>query len=107
MFEFLLYTITSLTLPISNTACVFTAVQKTVVDKLKKPSTLPVSHIGILWKGSSTTAPSSFVRKINLLGMKGPDNYFSIFLPEEAVQTKKNQEGLCVCGFMQLCECVL
>ena len=74
--------------------------KKSVTDKLKKPTVLPFSHIGIQWKGSPAITPSGFVRKINLLGMTGPDNYFNIFLPEEAVKAQQSQEGVqyvCVC----------
>ena len=73
--------------------------KKEIVDKLKKPPTLLVSHIGIQWKGTSATTPSGFVRRINLLGMNGPDNYFTIFLPEEAVQPQPSQEGVLCEGF--------
>ena len=100
MFEFLLYILTILTLYISHSACVLLQFKKAVVDRLTKTSILPVSHIGILWKGSSATASSSFARRINLLGMKGPDNYFSIFLPEEDILPEKKAEGLCVCMYM-------
>ena len=64
------------------------------MDKLKKPPILLVSQIGIEWKGSSAAAPSGFVRRVNLLGMEGPDNYFKIFLSEKAVQLQQSQEGI-------------
>ena len=74
--------------------------KKAVVDKLKKPTVLPFSHIGIQWKGSpaTTCTPYGFVRRVNLVGMNGPDNFFTIFLPEEAVQPQQSQEGVqCMC----------
>ena len=72
--------------------------KKAVVDKVKKPTVLPFSHIGIQWKGPSATTPYGFVRRVDLMGMNGPDNYFNIFLPEEAVQPQQSQEGVqCMC----------
>ena len=69
--------------------------KKSVVDKLTEESHLPFSRIGIQWKGSSARCCPGFVRRINLIGMKGPDNYFQIFLSEEALQPERSREGVC------------
>ena len=96
--------LTTLTLPMSHTACFLLQFKKAVVDRLTKTSTLPVSHIGMRWKSSSVPAQSGVARRIDLLGMKGRHNYFSIFLPEETVQLEKNKDlGECLCACVCVC----
>ena len=82
--------------------------KKSVVDKLTERSRLPFSRIGIEWKGSSATGRPGFVRRIDLTGMKSPDNYFEIFLSEEAVQQERSGEGMFWEGIYvhTLCKCV-
>ena len=68
--------------------------EKAVVDRLTKKDTIPVTSFGIQWMGSSDTAHYNAVRKIKLLGMKGPYNYFTIFLPKDTLEAEKNKEGM-------------
>ena len=72
------------------------------MDQLTKKHQLPVTRFGIEWMGSSDTPQSSIVRRIELLGMKGPNNFFTIFLPKKALQeAERSKEGMhvvaCVC----------
>ena len=64
------------------------------MDQLTNKDTIPVTSFGIQWMGSADTAHYNTVRKIKLLGMKGPYNYFTIFLPKEAPAAEKNKEGM-------------
>ena len=50
------------------------------MDKLTEKDNIPVTSFGMEWTGSSDATHCRTVRKINLLGMMGPDNYFNIFL---------------------------
>ena len=72
-----------------------TQFEKSVVDQLTEEHNIPVTSFGIQWLGSSDTTLYKTVRKIKLLGMKGPDNYFSIFLPKKVLPTEKSTEGTC------------
>ena len=71
--------------------------EKSVVDQLTEKDNIPVTHFGMEWKGSSDTTRCSTVRKINLIGMKGPDNYFTIFLRKKAPEPERKREGMCAC----------
>ena len=64
------------------------------MDQLKEEHNIPVTHFGIVWMGSFDVTHCSTVRKIKLLGMKGPDNNFNIFLPKKALAAEMNKEGM-------------
>ena len=64
------------------------------MDQLTEKDNIPVTSFGIQWMGSSDATHCNAVRKIKLLGMKGPNNYFTIFLPNEALAVEKNREGI-------------
>ena len=64
------------------------------MDQLKEEHNVPVTSFGMEWMGSTDATRCSTVRKIKLLGMKGPDNFFTIFLPKEALAAEKNREGM-------------
>ena len=71
-----------------------------MVDQLTKEDNIPVTHFGIEWMASSVTTRCSTVRKIELDGMKGPYNYFNIFLPRKTPEPEKKREGVhahCMC----------
>ena len=75
--------------------------EKSVVDRLTERHNIPVTHFGIEWIGSSDTIRCSTVRKIKLLGVKGPSNYFTIFLPKKALEPERKSEGMhvwCMCA---------
>ena len=57
------------------------------MDQLTEEHNIPVTHFGMEWMGSANATRCSTVRKIKLLGMKGPCNDFTIFLP-------KNEQGM-------------
>ena len=85
------------------------------MDQLTEKNQLPVTRFGLEWMGSSVTPFSSSVRKIELLGMKGPLNFFTIFLPKKALQEpERSREGMhviacvctCVCLCVSTCKCV-
>ena len=63
------------------------------MDQLTEEHNIPVTHFGMEWMGSSDATRCSAVRKIKLLGMKGPENYFTIFLSKKALAAEKNREG--------------
>ena len=63
------------------------------MDQLTEEHNIPVAHFGMEWMGSCDTIPFSRVRKIKLLGMKGPDNHFTIVLPKKALEARKKREG--------------
>ena len=69
--------------------------EKSVVDQIKKKDRLLITRFGIDWMGSSVSPRSSSARKIELVGMKGSLNFFTIFLPRKAVQEpERNREGM-------------
>ena len=91
--------------------------EKSVVDQLTIKHPLPITRFGIEWMGSSDTPLSSSVRTIELVGMKGPLNFFTIFLSKKALQeTERSREGmhvvacvrcvLVVCASTCKCVCV-
>ena len=65
------------------------------MDQLTEKRNIPVTHFGMEWIGSPDATCCSTVRKIKLLGMKDPENYFTIFLPKKALTREKNKEGKC------------
>ena len=74
--------------------------EKLVVDQLKKKDRLLITRFGIDWLGSSVSPHSSSARKIELVGMKGSLNFFTIFLPGKVVQEpERNREGTCMCVY--------
>ena len=68
--------------------------EKSVVDQLTEKDNIPVTHFGIEWTGSSVATHCSTVCKIKLLGMKGPGNYFTIFLPQKGLEPERKREGM-------------
>ena len=81
------------------------------MDQLTEKHQLPVSRFGLEWMGSSVTPFSSSVRRIELLGMKGPNNFFTIFLPKKTLQeSERSREGMhvyllvCACVFVCVCK---
>ena len=64
------------------------------MDQLAEEHNIPVTHFGIQWVGLPDTTHCSAVRKIKLLGMKGPYNEFTIFLPKKALEAENNREGM-------------
>ena len=64
------------------------------MDQLTEKHNIPVTSFGMEWMGSSGATRCSAVRKIKLLGMKGPYNNFTIFLPKRALVAEKNKEGM-------------
>ena len=76
-----------------------------MVDELKESSRIPFTRFGIQWKGLSATARSGFVRKIEILGTKDPDNSFHICLREKVMQPERNKEGtrVHVCVWYRCC----
>ena len=74
------------------------------MDQLTEKHQLPVTRFGLEWMGSSVTPFSPSVRKIELLGMKGPNNFFTIFLPKKALQEpERNREGMHVVASVFMC----
>ena len=82
------------------------------MDRLTEKCNLPFTRFGIEWRGLPVSTSSSSARKIELLGMKGPYNYFTIFLPKKALEPERKREGmyryiqctyLCVC----VCTCIV
>ena len=71
--------------------------EKSALDQLTKKDDIPVAHFGIEWMGPSDVTHCSTVRKIKLLGMKGPSNYFTIFLPKKALEPERKREGMHAC----------
>ena len=67
--------------------------EKSVVDRLTEEHNIPVTHFGIEWTGHPEILRST-VRKIKLLGMKGPDNYFTIFLSRKTLEPAKKRDGM-------------
>ena len=68
------------------------------MDQLKKKHNLLITRLGIDWMGASVSSRSSSARKIELVGMKGSHNFFTIFLPRKAVQEpERNKEGTYMC----------
>ena len=77
------------------------------MDQLTEKHQLPSTRFGIKWMVSSVTAHSSSVRRIDLLGIRGPNNYFTIFLPKKALQeAERNREGMVIFLLVCLCVCV-
>ena len=77
------------------------------MDQLTEKKQLPSTRFGIEWMGSFVTARSSSVRRIDLLGIKGPNNYFTIFLPKKALQEpERNDEGTVCMYSLFVCVCV-
>ena len=94
------------------------------MDQLTEKHRLPFTRFGIDWIGSSVSLRSSSARRIELVGMKGSYNFFTIFLPKKAVQgQERNREGarvdvfcvykclhvhvcLYVCVYVCVCVCV-
>ena len=66
------------------------------MDQITGEHNIPVSHFGMEWMGSFDATRCSTVRKIMLLGMKGPENYFTIFLPKKSLAAAKSKEGICI-----------
>ena len=85
--------------------------KKSVVDQLTEKHQLPVTRFGLEWMSSSVTPFSSSVRRIELLGMKRPNNFFTIFLPKKTLQEpERSREGMhvyllaCACVFVCVCK---
>ena len=79
--------------------------KKSVVDQLTEKHQLPVTRFGVEWMVSSDTPLTGSVRRVELVGMKGPNNFFTIFLPKKALQEpERSREGMCVC--VCVCACV-
>ena len=75
------------------------------MDQLTEKHNIPVTSFGMEWMGSSCVTRCSAVRKIKLLGMKGPYNHFSIFLPKKALAKERNREGMhthCIHVYMHI-----
>ena len=68
--------------------------EKSVVDQLTEKHNLPFTRFGIEWRRSSVTDRSSSARRIEIIGMKGPYNYFTIFLAKKVLESEKNREGM-------------
>ena len=67
------------------------------MDKLTEKHRLPFTRFGIEWIGSSVSPRSCSVRKIELVGMQGSHNFFSIFLPQKTVlELERSKEGMLV-----------
>ena len=64
------------------------------MDQLTEEHNIPVTSFGIQWMGSSDATHYNTVRRIKLLGMKGPCNEFTIFLPKKCLTAEKNREGV-------------
>ena len=64
------------------------------MDHLTEKHNIPVTSFGMEWMGSFDATRCSAVRKIQLLGMKGPYNDFSIFLPKKALAAEKSKESM-------------
>ena len=77
--------------------------EKAVVDRLTMASKLPIARIGIRWKGSTASPTTSTVRRINIIGTKNPDDYFTIFLPRKPTRRANVRQGVCLC--MHVCGC--
>ena len=74
------------------------------MDQLTEKHQLPITRFGIEWMGSSDTPQSSIVRRIELLGMKGPNNFFTIFLPKKSLQEpERSREGMHVGAYVCMC----
>ena len=67
--------------------------EKSVVDQLTEKHNFPFTRFGIEWRGSSFTPRFCTACRIQLLGMKVPYNYFTIFLPPKALEPDRNKEG--------------
>ena len=80
------------------------------MDQLTEEHNIPVTHFGLEWIGSANATRWSTVRKINLLGMKGPYNYFNIFLPKKALEAKRDKEGMhahCMRAYKMMIYCAM
>ena len=83
--------------------------KKLVVDQLTEKHQLPITRFGIEWMlGSSDTPLTGSFHTIELVGMKGPNNFFTIFLPKKALQEpERSRKGMhvvaCVCMCVRLC----
>ena len=64
------------------------------MDQLTEIHNIPVTSFGMEWMGSCDATRCSAVRKEKLLGIKGPYNEFTIFLPKKALAVENNREGM-------------
>ena len=87
------------------------------MDQLREKHQLPITCFGVDWMGSSVAPHSSSVRKVEVVGMKGPNNFFTIFLPKKTLQEpERSRKGMhvvvcvcmfvCVCMYVCMCVCV-
>ena len=76
------------------------------MDQLAEKHQFPITRFGIDWMGSSVAPRSSSARKVELVGMKGPNNFFTIFLPKKALQEpERTREGKHVVACVCVCVC--
>ena len=71
--------------------------RKHYVDQLTEESHFRSTHISVNWSGLDPTGRSICAGKIDLLGMKGDENFFNISVPKEPLPTQQNAEGMSVC----------
>ena len=63
------------------------------MDRLKEKSHFDRTRISINWTGLDPTTRSTHAGKIDILGMKGDENFFNISIPEEQLPTRWKREG--------------
>ena len=80
--------------------------EKSVVDQLSEKCNLPFIRFGVDWLDNPCMSTFSSARKIELIGMNGPYNYFTIFLPKKDRELGRDREGMCI-QRVYLCACVL
>ena len=70
--------------------------RKAILNRQKEKSHFRRTRISINWIGLDATARSTHAGKIDILGMKGDENFFNISIPEEQLRTHWNREGMSV-----------
>ena len=70
--------------------------RKHYLNQLTEKSHIRRTRITIKWIGLDSTACSVRAGKIDILGMKGDENFFNISIPEEQLPTQWNREGMSV-----------
>ena len=71
--------------------------RKGYLNQLTEKSHFRRTRISISWTGLDPTARSTHAGKIDILGMKGDENFFNISIPKEQLPTHPNKEGTSIC----------
>ena len=68
--------------------------RKGYVDQLTEKSHFRRTRVSVNWNGLDPAARSICAGKIDILGMKGDENFFNISIPKEPLPTQQNAEGM-------------